>query len=1153
MTTEAPFIHLHVHSAYSLAEGAIQIKDLIKLCKGHGQPAVAVTDTGNLFGPLEFSMAAAKAGIQPIIGSQIWISAESDDARKRPEPDQLVLLAQNDEGYKNLMKLSSHGWLGMGDADKPEISWDDLATLSGGLICLTGGVKGPVSRLLLCEQNQAAAHMLDRLHGIFKDRLYVELQRHGLEAEVRIENALLDMAYDRNIPVVASNDCYFSEPEMYEAHDAFLCISQGVTVVESNRRRVTREHYFKSTEEMRELFSDLPEAINNTAVIARRCSCVLKAINPMLPKFPTKDGRTEGQELEFQAQSGLNWRLEKYVYKPDMSEEDRQRTAEEYKARLRYELDVIAKMGFAGYFLIVADFIGWAKAQNIPVGPGRGSGAGSVVAWSLKITDLDPIALALLFERFLNPERVSMPDFDIDFCQERRDEVISYVQKLYGHDRVAQIITFGKLQARAVVRDVGRVLGMPYGQVDKIAKLIPFNPANPTTLEDAIASEVQLQEARDNDEAVARLLGIATKLEGLYRHASTHAAGVVIGDKPLDETVPLYKDPRSLMPATQFNMKYVEQAGLVKFDFLGLKTLTVIKDALDLIEQKTGLRLDPLTFPVDDAKTFKMLARGDCAAVFQLESSGMRDLCKQMKISKFEEIVALVALYRPGPMENIPKYLACLNGQEARDYMHPSLEPILKETYGVMIYQEQVMQVAQTMAGYTLGNADLLRRAMGKKIKSEMDAQRDVFVKGAVRNNVDADLAGMVFDQMEKFAGYGFNKSHSAAYAAVAYQTAWLKANYPVEFMAATMTQEMNDTDKLGVFRRELQRMGITLLPPDINKSRARFTVEGDAIRYALAALKGVGLAAMDSLVVEREKEGPFRDLFDLARRLDSRVINKRQMESLAAAGAFDALNPNRAQTMAAVELLLKFSSSQDAEKNSNQTSLFGGSAGTIVARAPDIPMVQVWDPLERLRQEFDAVGFYLSAHPLDSLAARLDKLGVVTSRNVAAHLAKAPSKRLRMAGVVVKKQEKTSQKGNRFAFLQLSDSTGVFEMILFSDVLSESRSLLEAGNTVLVTVDADIKGADEIKFLCQKVEPLDKAVEQVTVATRIIVDQEGAVDKVKSLLVGQEKGKIKIQLVVPANGDREAHIELPGGWALAPETRQALRRIGGVSDVIEL
>ncbi len=1153
MSQQAPFIHLHVHSAYSLAEGAISLKDLAELCKAHGQPAVAVTDTGNLFGALEFSLAASKAGIQPIIGSQIWIAAEAKDARKKPEPDQLVLLVKNDQGYKNLMKLSSKAWLEKGENDKPETSWADLEELGEGLICLTGGVKGPVGRLLLEEQADAAGAALDNLHKIFGDRLYIELQRHGLEAEAKIEDALLDLAYDRKIPLVATNDCYFADADMYEAHDAFLCVSQSVTVAESNRRRVTREHYFKPSDEMRALFSDLPEAVENTGVIAKRCAQLLKATDPVLPKFKTQSGRSEPDEIRHAAKEGLDWRLEKYVYTPAMTEDEKKALSKQYHERLEYEIGVLLKMGYAGYFLIVADFIKWAKDHGIPVGPGRGSGAGSVVAWALRITDLDPIKLSLLFERFLNPERVSMPDFDVDFCQARRDEVISYVQNRYGHDRVAQIITFGKLQARAVVRDVGRVLGMPYGQVDKIAKLIPFNPANPVSLEDAIASEAQLQEARDSDDQVAKLMDIAVRLEGLYRHASTHAAGVVIGDRPLDEMVPLYQDPRSTMPATQFNMKYVEQAGLVKFDFLGLKTLTVIQDAITLIHKGGGPLLDPLAFPMDDEKTYRMLARGDCSAVFQLESAGMRDLCRQMHVKNFEEIIAIVALFRPGPMENIPKYLANLKGSETIEYMHPLLEPVLKDTYGVMIYQEQVMEAARVLAGYTLGGADLLRRAMGKKIKSEMDAQREIFIKGCKKaNNIAEDLAGSIFDQIAKFADYGFNKAHSAVYAYIAYQTAWLKTHYPVEFMAATMTQEMGDTDKLGVFRRELQRMGIALLPPDINASEARFAVEKGAIRYALAALKGVGMAAMETVVAERASNGPFKDLFDFAGRLDSKVVNKRQMESLAAAGAFDSLNPNRAQVLDAVEMLLRYSAAEGEEKNSNQTSLFGGADKSIKHKTPELPSVPAWDPLEKLRQEFDAVGFYLSSHPLESMTARLDKLGVVASKNVADYLSKSPAKRLRMAGVVVKKQEKTSQKGNRFAFIQLSDQAGVYEAVMFSETLNQSRSLLEAGNTVLVTMDAEVKGPEEIRFICQKVEPLDKAVDQVTVSTKIVLDNAKAVDGIKAVLAAQAKGKVKLLLVVPVNDDKEAHIELPGSWTLPAETRLALRRVEGVLDVVE-
>jgi DNA polymerase-3 subunit alpha len=1158
---QSQFVHLHVHSAYSLAEGAIKIKDLAALCKKLSMPAVAVTDTGNLFGALQFSLIAAKEGIQPIIGCQLWIEKpeQVDQRSKKTEtPDQLVVLAQDQQGYKNLIKLSSKGFLQpLEHADKPAVTWEDIKKYSKGLICLTGGVKGCIGRMLGEHRAAEAEKNLLWLKETFGDRLYIELQRHGAADEVAIEDGLLDLAYAHNIPIVATNDCFFPDPDMYEAHDAFLCISEGAHVQDVNRRKATPEHYFKSAEQMIELFKDLPEAVENTIVIAQRCSFLLQEIKPLLPKFDAGNGKSEEEELIDRSRKGLDWRLENYVFESDWDEKKKAEVRKKYHARLEFELNTVNGMGFAGYFLICADFVQWAKDHDIPVGPGRGSGTASAVSWALRITDLDPIEMNLLFERLLHAERVSMPDFDIDFCQERRGEVINYVRERYGHESVAQIVTFGKLQARAVVRDVGRVLQMPYGQVDKIAKLIPQNPTHPVSLEQALESEQLLREARDADDQARKLLDIAVQLEGLYRHASTHAAGIVIGDRPLEELIPLYRDPDSDIPATQFNMKDVEPAGLIKFDFLGLKTLTIIKDAIRFIKETTGEELDALKFPLDDAATYKMLAKGDCAAVFQLESAGMRDLCRQMNVHKFDEIIAIVALFRPGPMENIPMYLENVKDKSKITYQHPLLEPVLRDTYGIMIYQEQVMQAGQVLAGYTLGGADMLRRAMGKKIKSEMDAQRDIFVKGCKKaNNINADLAGTIFDTIAKFADYGFNKAHSAGYGYIAFQTAYLKAHYPVEFMAANMTQDMNNTDKLAVTRQELQKMKIKLLPPDINKSIPRFSVEklpdgAKAIRYALAALKGVGEEAMKVVVAERDKNGPFKDLYDFARRLDARTINKRQMESLAQAGAFDAFNPNRAQVLAASEILLKYAAAVVEEKSSGQASLFGGAQQALPA--PELPKADKWEPLEYLRHEFEAVGFYLSSHPLDNMAPQLERLRVVPSSKVQEALQSSPSNRLRMAGIVVRKQERTSQKGNRFAFVQISDAFGVYEVMIFSELLGQARDLLAAGTLILLSVDVDKKSEDELRFLAQTIEPLTQAVQNVTTRLNIHVSSGGETsEKIKAVLGQAGQGKVKVSVIVTA-GACEAEIELPGGWNITETTPKLLRSIAGVGDIREI
>ncbi|WP_119458633.1 DNA polymerase III subunit alpha [Rhodospirillaceae bacterium SYSU D60014] len=1163
------FVHLRVHSAYSLSEGAIKIKSLIELCRRDGMPAVAVTDTGNLFGALEFSLAARDAGVQPIIGCQIAIAREGAHFSGDPEegeggaipapgprrsPDQLVLLVQDEVGYRNLLRLVSKSFLDGAPGDDPQLPMTALEGMTDGLIALTGGPAGRVGRLLLEGQDDAAETTLARLARLFPDRLYVELMRHGQEAEDRIESRLIDLAYAHDLPLVATNEAFFGDADMYEAHDALLCIAAGAYVGQGERRRVTPEHWFKPAAAMRELFADLPEAVDNTLVIAQRCAFMPEPCRPILPAFPVAEGQNEAEELRLEAERGLERRLEAQVYRPEMDDAAREEVAKPYRERLSFELGVINQMGFPGYFLIVADFIQWAKRQGIPVGPGRGSGAGSVVAWALTITDLDPLRFGLLFERFLNPERVSMPDFDVDFCQDRRDEVIRYVQEKYGRDRVAQIITFGKLQARAVLRDVGRVLQMSYGQVDRLCKMVPNNPANPVTLQQAIDGEPMLRELRDQDESVGRLIDIALKLEGLYRHASTHAAGIVIGDRPLDELVPLYRDPRSDMPVTQFNMKFVEQAGLVKFDFLGLKTLTVLARARDLIAER-GESIDLSNLPLDDAKSYEMIGRGESTGVFQLESSGMRDVLRKMKPDRFEDIIAVVALYRPGPMDNIPSYIARKHGEEEPDYLHPTLEGILKETFGIMIYQEQVMQIAQELSGYSLGTADLLRRAMGKKIKAEMEAQRKIFVDGAVARGVRAAKAEQVFDQVNKFAGYGFNKSHAAAYALVAYQTAWLKANYPVEFFAASMTLDYGNTDKLNVFRQELGRLKIRLLPPDINRSRASFgveIVEGGvrAIRYALAAIKSVGAGAVEALVRTREAEGAFKSLFDFTARLDPRLLNRRQLETLVCAGAFDGLNPNRRQTFEAAETILRHANAAASERESLQVSLFGDGGGE--GGRFTLPAVADWPSMERLRHEFEAIGFYLSAHPLDAYGKTLERLEVVPYVDLPVWMSGRTTNRAKLAGIVINRQERTSSRGNRFAFVQLSDASGMFEVMVFSDLLATERHLLEPGQAVLIGVEVRSEDGN-MRLTGQSVRALDEAVTQATTGLRIFLNESMPLDSLCQVMQHEGRGRGRIRLVLEIERAREVEMALPGAWSLSAATRAAIKAIPGVVDVQDL
>jgi DNA polymerase-3 subunit alpha len=1040
-----PFIHLRVHSAYSLSEGAIKPDKIAALAREAGMPAVAMTDSANLFGALEFSQYCVGRGVQPIIGCQITLS--------RPEKaglpgDPIVLLAQTEAGLANLQRLSSAGFI-TSDPAAPQLDFGTIAEHADGVFLLTGGTRGPIARLLAEGRAPEAASLLARMREAFPDRLAVELHRHLTQLDRAIEPGLITLADGAGLPLVATNECFFATPGMYEAHDALLCIADARVLSEAERRRVTPEHYFKSSAQMRALFADLPEACDNTLAIAKTCAVMAETRKPLLPVCPkVRPGTTEEQTLREMAAEGLGRRMQAIGA-------DAARAAR-YAERLEYELGVIATMGFAGYFLIVADFIQWAKSQGIPVGPGRGSGAGSVAAWALTITDLDPMQFGLLFERFLNPERISMPDFDIDFCQNRRDEVISYVRREYGDDRVAQIITFGKLQARAAVRDVGRVLGMPYGQVNRVAELIPNNPAKPVTLKEAVDGERKLQEMRDTDESIKRLLEIAMQVEGLYRHASTHAAGVVIGDRKLVDLVPMYRDPRENTLVTQYNMKWVEQAGLVKFDFLGLTTLTILQRAVEFLRD-LDITVDLERLPLDDAPTYAMLTRGDAGGVFQFESAGMRDVLRQMRPDRLEDLIAAVALYRPGPMANIPDYCKRKHGEKWSP-PHEELRDILGETYGIMVYQEQVMQIAQKMGGYSLGSADLLRRAMGKKIRAEMDSQRQIFTSGATARGIPEAKAVEVFDLMAKFADYGFNKSHAAAYALVSYQTAWMKANHPVPFLAACMSLAMGNTDKLAALRQEAERMGIRVLPPDINSSGADFRVEKLpdgmlAIRYALAAIKKIGFAAMESIAATRGGL-PFKDISDFTARVDARQINKMQLENLARAGAFDTLDPNRARLFAGAETILRRAQADAEEATSGQIGLFGGTEPEKLR----LPEVAAWPDIEKLGFEAEAIGFHLTAHPLDGFATLLKRLGAVATTALQAR-AESGSARVKIAGCVAGTKERTTKTGTRMAWVTLCDAVGSCEITLFSEVLGGCRDLLAAGTPLLVTADIRLEG----------------------------------------------------------------------------------------------
>ncbi|HEX8580410.1 MAG TPA: DNA polymerase III subunit alpha, partial [Allosphingosinicella sp.] len=1013
----APYVPLRIFSCYTMLEGAIEPKAIAKHAKKLDFPAAALTDKNGLYAAMAFTEAAKGEGVQPIIGTMLAVARPGANGGQAAL-DWIALYAQNAAGYDNLCALVSAAHLDRPIEEPAHVSFDFLVGRTDGLIALTAGGEGALARLFAEEQDTAALDILDRLQALFPNRLYVELCRRGDPVEERAEPRLIELAYQRDLPLVATNPARYADAHFHAAHDAMLCIAQSSQIDRDDRERSSPEAWIKPAVEMRRLFQDLPEAIENTAVIARRCAFGAPKRKPILPSI-AGDLEGEAAQLRADARAGLEARLAKY---DGLSEEKRKA----YFDRLDYEVDIIVGMGFPGYFLIVADFIKWAKDNDIPVGPGRGSGAGSVVAWSLTITDLDPIRLGLLFERFLNPERVSMPDFDIDFCETRRGEVIRYVQGRYGADKVAQIITFGKLKARAVLKDTGRVLQMSYGQVDRLAKLIPNLPADPWTLERALNGVSELAAEYKNDPQVRRLIDLAMKLEGLPRHSSTHAAGVVIGDRRLDALVPLYRDPRSDMPVTQFDMKYVEAAGLVKFDFLGLKTLSVLQKAVQFIAQ-AGHQVDLDALDWGDEEVYKLLQRGDTVGVFQLESEGMRRTLAAVKPTYFEDIIALVSLYRPGPMDNIPMFGARKNGREPIEYPHPLLENVLKETYGIFVYQEQVMEAARVLAGYSLGEADLLRRAMGKKIQAEMDAQRERFVTGCAANDIARPKANELFDLIDKFAGYGFNKSHAAAYALVAYQTAWVKAHYPVEFYAASMCFDMHQTDKLAIFIDDMRRMDppVPCLAPCINASEAEFAVERQAdgaagVRYALGALKGVGEKAMEQLVDERRANGRFKTLEDFSERVDPRLLNRRQLESLAAGGAFDGIAPNRSAVFAAAETILAHAASAADARTSGQGGLFGGESNVVPIR---MPVVAAWSMAESMAAEKEAFGFYFSAHPVDRYRHIAIAHGARSFADLGSMPAPAEGGRTGavMAALIEEARWRTSARGRRYLMATMS------------------------------------------------------------------------------------------------------------------------------------
>lgn len=1154
----APFVHLHLHTEYSLVDGLIRIKNLVKQVAASAMPAVAVTDRSNLFALIKFYKAALGAGVKPIIGVESWVG-------KNDELTRLVLLCQNLEGYRNLTRLVSRSFLEGQRRGVPVITDSWLPGNTEGLIALSGGCDSDLGQQLLHGRYSQAECALGHWRALFPERFYLELQRTGRPGEAEYLEAALDLAVTTGTPVVATNEVCFLKREDFEAHEARVCVYEGVTLEDPRRsRRYSEQQYLRTSAEMAALFADLPEALENSVEIARRCNLRLELGKNVLPDFPVPAGMTAEAYFSSQARAGLEQRLKRVL---DVTATDFTKRRLPYDERLQEELGVIMQMGFSGYFLIVADFIQWARENGVPVGPGRGSGAGSLVAYALGITDLDPLAYDLLFERFLNPERVSMPDFDIDFCMEGRDRVIDYVARRYGRERVSQIATYGTMAAKAVVRDVGRVLGHPYGFVDRIAKLIPFEIG--MTLDKAIEREAELRRLYESDEEIRTLLDLARKLEGLARNVGKHAGGVVIAPTELTDFSPLYReqdDESSLV--TQFDKDDVEAAGLVKFDFLGLRTLTIIDWAVQTLNeqrQAAGEALvDIATIPLDDRETFDLLKRYQTTAVFQLESSGMKDLIRRLQPDCFEDIVALVALFRPGPLQSgmVDDFIDRKHGRARIEYPHPSLAAILRPTYGVILYQEQVMQIAQVLAGYTLGGADLLRRAMGKKKPEEMAKQRESFINGSVERAVEPETASFIFDLMEKFAGYGFNKSHSAAYALVSYQTAWLKAHHPAAFMAAVLSSDMDKTDKVVVFLEECRLLGLTVTQPDINKSEYRFTVSGlDEIRYGLGAIKGVGESAIAHLVEERRRGGPYRDLFDFCQRVDLHRLNRRLLDSLIRSGAFDALGSNRATLTVQLPEALQMAEQCSRNNAAGQEDLFGlASDEQETVRPASIVAVPEWDEEQRLRGEKETLGIYLTGHPIYRVGAELAALKVTPLSSLLdsrGNGRRGDKRSLLIAGLVVSLRTRNANRGGRIAFVTLDDGNGRLEVRLFPEVYEQYRSLIVEDAIVLAQCTLVWDEFNQTHRLNVE-RVLDWQEARVEYARGLVMRLDGeriereTLSRLASILAGHRaNGRCAVWAEYTGS---DAQVELVFGphWRVRPDDAlfEQLRGLGGVEAV---
>ncbi len=1106
------FNHLKVHTQYSICEGAIRIDDLADYCKSNKIKSIGLADSYNLCGALEFSEKISKAGTHPIIGTQINLNI-SDIIGK------VTLYATSEEGYKNLTKLSSSSYLKNNALKEPSCDLKDLIDNNEGLILLTGNSTNFFGKLFYKNKLKDFNQILNSLKNYFKDRLYIEIQRHNEFQEKNFENYLLSISKSLQLPLIATQEVFYLEKDMYEAHDALICIGEKSFIDDKNRFKYNNQHYFKSQEELEQIYSDIPEALKNNYNFHLRFNFKPKKSKPILPSIASEESGSPEEELTKLAKLGLENRLENFISKKNKNLSKNQ-IKEIYEDRLNHEIDIINSMDYASYFLIVSDYIKWAKKNSIPVGPGRGSGAGSLVAYSLDITDLDPIEFDLIFERFLNPDRISMPDFDIDFCEEKRDQVFEYLKKKYKNG-VAHIITFGKLKARMVLRDVGRVLGLSYGHVDRICKMVPFDPSRPLTLQESIDREPRFKEEVKNNVKVKKLLELSLKLEGLNRNMATHAAGVVIAGDKLAEQFPLYMDYSSnlTLPSTQYDMYSSENAGLVKFDLLGLKTLTVIDNTIKRLKLKK-IDLDISKINQKDEKVFSMLSTGETTGLFQLESAGMREAIKQMKPNKFDDIIALVALYRPGPMSNIPIYNDCKNGIKEPDYIHPTLKEILTPTYGIIIYQEQVMQIAQTLAGFTAGEADILRRAMGKKKKAELDKQKERFINGALKNGIAKDVANFVFTKIEPFAQYGFNKSHAAAYALIAYQTAYLKTYHKEDFIAATMSTELTNTSKLREFVEELKKLKIEIVKPSINKCFSDFRAIKGKLVYGLGAIKNVGYEAISNIINEREKNGSFKSLVDFVNRVKIKDVNKLQLEGLVKAGVFDEFDKDRGKIFNSIPKIIQQIKNINDDKDNHQANLFADDNDS----RTEFEFLQStsWKQKELLSEEFKAVGFYLTNHPLNEYDDIFNQLNITSYYE----FYKKENNEGLVAGTIMSIQEKKSAKGTPYAIVKFTDKQAEFELFLFAEILVANREKLKESESFVLTLQKDKITGENVKkrINVKKILSLDEVINKPYSKVTIELKNDFNLNEIKDLL--SKKGETEINLIIK-DSNKQAHYSL--------------------------